>query len=95
MFLHGSTTQMGIFLKGKHSLPLFKPRFSCSETMGYWLDPPNLERCHRAGMGPDRRASVGLCVAEDTHLRDKKAEWDRTTNEEREENSALGVPPTG
>lgn len=38
---------------------------------------------------------MALCVVEDTHLRDKKAEWDRTTNEEREENSARAVPPTG
>lgn len=96
VFLQGSTTEMGIFFKGKEFCNyLFKPRFGCSETIGYWLGPPNLERCHRAGMGPGRRASVGLCVAEDTCLGDKKAEWDWTTNEEREENSALDVTPTG
>lgn len=37
---------------------------------------------------------MGLCVAEDTCLRDKKAEWDGTSKE-REENSALRATPTG
>ncbi|XP_067579472.1 ETS-related transcription factor Elf-4 isoform X1 [Pseudorca crassidens] len=32
--------------------PLYKPRFGCSEPMGYRLEPPHLERCHRAGAGP-------------------------------------------
>lgn len=36
------------------------------------MDPPNLERCHRAGAGQGRRAPIGVCVGANAVLRDRR-----------------------
>lgn len=59
---------------------MYKPRVSCSETMGYRLDHPNLEQVQ------GRRALIGMCVGAHAVLRDRR----RPSHEEREGNSALG-----
>ena len=47
--------------------------------MGYRFEPPNLERCHRAGVGLGRRVLMGVFVGEDGIVGDKeKAMWDKT-----------------
>ncbi|XP_059994729.1 ETS-related transcription factor Elf-4 isoform X1 [Lagenorhynchus albirostris] len=44
--------EFSVLRKSLLRFPLYKPRFGCSEPMGYRLEPPHLERCHRAGAGP-------------------------------------------
>lgn len=36
------------------------------------MGPPNLERCHRAGVGQERRAPIGVCVGANAVLRDRR-----------------------
>lgn len=76
----GQPQRWGIFcLEGKHSPVPFVQAKICSETMGYRFEPPNLERCHRAGVGLGRRVLMGVFVGEDGIVGDKeKAMWDKT-----------------
>lgn len=76
------------------SFPLYKPRLGCSETMGYGLEPPNPERCHRAGAGPGEESVNGhVCVGEDAVKRDnERAMWDKTTKRGKEFSSGEQHP---